>query len=39
LPALFDKIVEESGYAAYIQDGSEEGENRWENIQELRRLA
>jgi DNA helicase-2/ATP-dependent DNA helicase PcrA len=39
LPALFDRIVDESGYSAYIQDGSEEGESRWENVQELRRLA
>jgi DNA helicase-2/ATP-dependent DNA helicase PcrA len=40
LPALFDKIVADTGYQSYIDDdNSEEGEERWENVQELRRLA
>ncbi|NPV56678.1 MAG: UvrD-helicase domain-containing protein [Anaerolineae bacterium] len=39
LPALFDRILVESGYEGYLRDGSEEGEERWENVQELRRLA
>jgi DNA helicase-2/ATP-dependent DNA helicase PcrA len=40
LPALFDKIIADTGYQSYIDDeGSEEGDERWENIQELRRLA
>jgi DNA helicase-2/ATP-dependent DNA helicase PcrA len=39
LPALFDRILTELGYQAYIQDGTEEGEDRWGNVQELRRLA
>ena len=36
---LLDRILEGSGYHAYIDDGSEEGEDRWENVVELRRLA
>ncbi len=36
---LFDRIVTDLNYKAYIDDDSEEGEDRWENVQELRRLA
>ncbi len=37
---LFDRIVTDLNYKAYIiDDESEEGEDRWENVQELRRLA
>jgi DNA helicase-2/ATP-dependent DNA helicase PcrA len=39
LPELFDRIVEDVLYHEYIDDGSEEGKDRWENVQELRRLA
>lgn len=39
LPALFDAIVEDTGFQAYLDDGSEEGESRWENVQELRKQA
>ncbi len=39
LPDLFDRIVEEIGYKDYIDDGSEEGADRWGNVEELRRLA
>ena len=39
LPELFDRIVADTGYQDYIVDGSEEGNERWENVQELRRLA
>ena len=39
LPALFDRIISDTGYEPYIKDESEEGEERWENVQELRRLA
>ena len=39
LPDLFDRIVAETNYQAHIDDGSEEGTERWENVQELRRLA
>ena len=36
---LMDQVIEDSGYRAYIDDGSDEGHDRWENIMELRRLA
>ena len=36
---LFDRIVTDLNYKEYIDDQSEEGEDRWENVQELRRLA
>lgn len=39
LPALFDQIIADTGYEAYLRDGSDEGEDRWENVLELRRLA
>ena len=29
----------DSGYEAYVRDGTDEGEERWENIQELRTVA
>lgn len=37
--ALIDRIAEESGYATWLRDGTEEGEDRWENLQELRSVA
>ncbi|MBC7233317.1 MAG: UvrD-helicase domain-containing protein [Chloroflexi bacterium] len=36
---LLDKLLADSGYSDYIRDSSEEGEERWENIQELRSVA
>jgi DNA helicase-2/ATP-dependent DNA helicase PcrA len=36
---LLDLLLEKSGYGAYVQDGSEEGQIRWENIMELRTVA
>jgi len=39
LPNLFDRVLNDVGYREYIDDGSEEGSGRWENVQELRRLA
>lgn len=39
LPRLFDKVVSDIGFQNYIDDGSEEGHSRWENVQELRRIA
>lgn len=36
---LFDRIVSDINYHEYLDDGTEEGEERWENVQELRRLA
>jgi len=39
LPKLFDRIAADIKYENYINDGSEEGISRWENVQELRRIA
>ena len=39
LPALFDRILSDTGYKDYTDDGTEIGEGRWENVMELRRLA
>jgi len=36
---IFDRIVSDINYRAYLDDGTEEGAERWENVQELRRLA
>lgn len=36
---LLDLLLERAGYAAHIQDGTEEGQARWENILELRTVA
>ncbi len=37
--ALMDMILQAVGYKAYITDDTEEGEDRWNNVEELRRLA
>ena len=42
LPALFDRVLEDTGYQAYLENNHKdrfEGIDRWENVQELRRLA
>jgi len=39
LPSLFDRILADTVYREYIEDGSEEGQDRWENVEELRTLA
>jgi len=39
LPELFDRILQDTAYREYIEEGSEIGQSRWENILELRRLA
>jgi len=39
VPAMFDQIVDATGYARWLRDGSEEGEERWENVLELRGVA
>ena len=39
LVSLFDRIISDVGYESYINDLSDEGNDRWENVQELRRLA
>ncbi|MBN1304826.1 MAG: UvrD-helicase domain-containing protein [Anaerolineales bacterium] len=36
---LFDCIVSDIDYKAYIDDNTEEGASRWENVEELRRLT
>ena len=36
---LLDMVLEQSGYATYVQDGTEEGEERWANVKELRTKA
>lgn len=36
---LMDMILEDVDYQSYLDDGSEEGRERWENVLELRRLA
>ncbi len=37
--ALLDRILGDIDYRPYIDDGSDEGYSRWENVMELRRLA
>ena len=39
LPELLDEILEASGYRAMLADGSEEGEDRWANLLELRQVT
>ena len=36
---LFDRIVTDINYKDYIDDNTEDGAERWENVQELRRLT
>lgn len=36
---LLDTVIEKAEYEEYIRDGTDEGEDRWENIQELRNVA
>jgi DNA helicase-2/ATP-dependent DNA helicase PcrA len=37
--SLMDRILEDVDYHSYIDDGTDEGRDRWDNIMELRRLA
>lgn len=37
--SLLDRVLEASGYREWLQDGTEEGEDRWQNVQELRTVA
>ena len=39
LPELLDEVLEASGYRAMLADGSEEGEDRWANLLELREVT
>jgi DNA helicase II / ATP-dependent DNA helicase PcrA len=36
---LLDTLLADSGYADHVRDGTDEGQERWENIQELRTVA
>jgi DNA helicase II / ATP-dependent DNA helicase PcrA len=36
---LMDRVLEDVDYYSYINDGTDEGQERWENVLELRRLA
>jgi DNA helicase-2/ATP-dependent DNA helicase PcrA len=36
---LFDRVISDLNFKEYIDDQSEEGEDRWGNVEELRRLA
>ena len=36
---LMDRILGDIDYQTYLDDGTEEGVSRWENVMELRRLA
>jgi DNA helicase-2/ATP-dependent DNA helicase PcrA len=39
LPEVIDQVVLQTGYAQDLRDGTDEGEDRWNNVQELRRVA
>jgi DNA helicase-2/ATP-dependent DNA helicase PcrA len=39
LPELLDDVLEVSGYRAMLADGTEEGEERWANLLELREVT
>jgi ATP-dependent DNA helicase UvrD/PcrA len=39
LPELLDLVLERTGYGTYLNDGTEEGEERYANVLELRSLA
>jgi DNA helicase-2/ATP-dependent DNA helicase PcrA len=37
--SLLDQILNDIDYRSYIDDGTDEGNDRWENVMEMRRLA
>jgi DNA helicase II / ATP-dependent DNA helicase PcrA len=39
LPDLLARVLLDVGYREYIDDGSEEGSDRWTNVEELKRIA
>ena len=39
LPELLDTVLEDSGYRAMLMDGSQDGEDRWGNLVELREVV
>jgi DNA helicase-2/ATP-dependent DNA helicase PcrA len=36
---LIDRVLQDTGYIDYLRDGTEEGEDRWANVLELRNVA
>ena len=36
---LLDRILDDTGYKSYLDDGTEEGESRWENVMALRAVT
>ncbi len=36
---LIDRVIEDTGFGDYLRDGSDEGEDRWANVLELRSVA
>ncbi|HEX8968263.1 MAG TPA: UvrD-helicase domain-containing protein [Chloroflexota bacterium] len=36
---VLDRVLEGTGYERFVQDGTEEGDERWSNVQELRAKA
>ena len=36
---LMDLVLRDSGYFKYVNDGTDEGRDRWDNIKELRNVA
>jgi len=36
---LMDRVLEDTDYHSFVEDGTDEGRDRWENVLELRRLA
>jgi DNA helicase-2/ATP-dependent DNA helicase PcrA len=39
LPHLVERILEDTAYRDYLEDGSQEGVDRWANVEEFLRLA
>ena len=39
LPELFDLMIARTGYKNFVKDNTPEGDERWENLEELRRVA
>jgi DNA helicase-2/ATP-dependent DNA helicase PcrA len=39
LPELFDRLLKDTNYKNFLEDGTEFGEDRWDNILELRQLT
>ncbi len=39
LPLLLDRVVQSVGFEAYLRDRTEEGEERWQNVLDLRGVA